>query len=54
MKTRTPPTRRWIAAVREQADLCTTQMPWTRGLRRAAMIARREACAKGPHDRSAA
>ncbi len=32
---------RWIANTIAQADKCTTKMPWERGLRRQAMIARR-------------
>lgn len=33
--------KRWIKNTTEQAGKCETQMPWERGLRRQAMIARR-------------
>lgn len=36
-------TPRWITAVQEAAKAETTRMPWERGLRRQAMIARRKA-----------
>ena len=37
--------RRWMVAAIETASKSTVQMPWERGARRAAMIARREATA---------
>jgi len=37
------PTPRWIAPLLKEAAACKTKMPWERGLRRAAMIARRDA-----------
>lgn len=33
--------KRWIKNVITEADACKTRMPWERGLRRQAMIARR-------------
>lgn len=36
-------TTRFITASIAAADSCTTEMPWTRGRRRAAFIARRKA-----------
>lgn len=38
--TKTP---RWIDAVRAEALICKTKMPWERGLRRDALIAKRRA-----------
>lgn len=35
-------TRRWIATATKQAAECDTQMPWARGARRAAFIAKRK------------
>ena len=32
---------RWIKSTLKEAEACTTRMPWERGARRAAMIARR-------------
>lgn len=37
------PTARWITNLLDESAKCTTRMPWERGLRRAAMIARRDA-----------
>ncbi|NDV01977.1 hypothetical protein [Pseudoroseicyclus tamaricis] len=37
---KTPP--RWIVARLRDAEACRHRMPWERGLRRAAMIARRK------------
>ncbi|QFS81923.1 hypothetical protein FIU97_03955 [Roseivivax sp. THAF40] len=37
------PQRRFIKSVLKAAEECDTQMPWQRGSRRAAMIARRDA-----------
>ena len=37
--------RRWMVAAIETASKSTVQMPWERGARREAMIARREAAA---------
>lgn len=37
--------RRWMVAAIETASKSTVQMPWERGARRAAMIARRETTA---------
>ena len=34
---------RWMDAIKEEAATCTAKMPWERGLRRKAMIARRKA-----------
>ncbi|PWG17743.1 hypothetical protein DFK10_05875 [Salibaculum griseiflavum] len=36
---------RWINGIIEEADKCTTRMPWERGLRRQAFIASRKAAA---------
>lgn len=36
-------TPRWMVAVKNETEKCDTVMPWTRGLRRQAMIARRKA-----------
>ena len=33
--------KRWLTTMIEDAKACDTQMPWARGLRREAMIARR-------------
>lgn len=33
--------KRWMTTVKKEAAACETQMPWTRGLQRQAMIARR-------------
>lgn len=33
--------QRWMKSVKDEAANCTTKMPWERGLRRQAMIARR-------------
>ena len=33
--------KRWITGIIEEADKCTTRMPWERGLRREAFIASR-------------
>jgi hypothetical protein len=33
--------RRWMASLLAEADACRTRMPWERGLRRQAFIARR-------------
>lgn len=42
--------QRWMKSVKAEAANCTTKMPWERGLRRQAMIARRletdDRCAK--------
>jgi hypothetical protein len=35
--------RRWMKAILAEAKTCKTRMPWERGLRRQAMIARRSA-----------
>lgn len=35
--------KRWMTNMVAEADKCTTRMPWERGLRRQAMIARRKA-----------
>lgn len=37
------PKARWINNLLAESAKCTTRMPWERGLRRAAMIARRNA-----------
>jgi hypothetical protein len=37
------PGRRWMKPLLAEAQACKTKMPWERGLRRAAMIARRKA-----------
>lgn len=36
---------RWMNGIIEEADKCTTRMPWERGLRREAFIASRRAVA---------
>lgn len=36
-------TPRWIKSATEQAQSCKARMPWERGLRRQATIARRDA-----------
>lgn len=41
-------TPRWLKAVKDEAGLCRTRLPWERGLRRAAAVARRAAEAKAP------
>ncbi|MFZ3580942.1 hypothetical protein ACOI1H_02070 [Loktanella sp. DJP18] len=33
--------KRWMTTLMTEAEACTTQMPWERGLRRQAMISRR-------------
>ena len=33
--------KRWLTTMIQDAKACETQMPWARGLRREAMIARR-------------
>lgn len=38
--------RRWMTSMVQEAEACKTRMPWERGLRRQAMIARREATDK--------
>lgn len=48
---RHPP--RWIRSALEAAALCRIRLPWERGLRRAAMIARRTATQAGPLSLSA-
>ncbi|WP_143529894.1 hypothetical protein [Salibaculum halophilum] len=35
--------KRWMTSIIEEADKCTTRMPWERGLRREAFIASRRA-----------
>lgn len=35
--------KRWMDGIIEEADKCTTRMPWERGLRRQAFIASRKA-----------
>lgn len=40
--------RRWMTSMVQEAEACKTRMPWERGLRRQAMIARREAAEKAP------
>lgn len=42
------PTPRWIAPLLAEAAACKTHMPWERGLRRAALIARRKSAAPQP------
>jgi len=46
--------RRWIAKTTEAAaDTDTTALPWTRGARRAAWIAKRTAAQTAPSKRAA-
>lgn len=45
--------RRWIKTVIAEAQACKIRMPWERGLRREAMIARRKATEPQPLRRSA-
>lgn len=40
--------RRWMASLLAEADACRTRMPWERGLRRQAFIARRASLMKQP------
>lgn len=40
--------KRWIDNTIEEANKCETKMPWERGLRRQAMIARRLAQTETP------
>jgi hypothetical protein len=40
---------RWMTGVIEEADKCTTRMPWERGLRREAFIASRRAVEPLPY-----
>ena len=40
--------RRWMKSLLAEAAQCKTRMPWERGLRRAALIARRTAQASAP------
>lgn len=40
--------RRWMASMIEQSAKTDVQMPWARGARRAAMIARRSAAEAKP------
>ena len=44
--TKTP---RWIKSTIQEAEACTTKMPWERGLRREAFIASRRAVASLAH-----
>jgi len=45
--------RRWMTSVLTEAAACKVRMPWERGLRRGAMIARRKALKAEPLRRSA-
>lgn len=45
--------RRWMKSLLVEAQTCKTKMPWERGLRREAFIARRNAVAPQPVKRSA-
>ncbi len=45
--------RRWIKTVIAEAQSCKVRLPWERGLRREAMIARRKAAEPLPQRRSA-
>ncbi|MCC7320892.1 MAG: hypothetical protein IT542_07935 [Rubellimicrobium sp.] len=45
--------RRWIRSTLAAAETSKVRMPWERGLRRAAMIARRKEQAAPPQRRSA-
>lgn len=47
-------TPRWITRTIAEAATGKTRMPWERGLRRAAMIARREAARTPPPKRASA
>lgn len=41
------PGRLWMKTLLAEAQACKTRMPWERGLRRAAMIARRKHATHG-------
>lgn len=45
---------RWIASLQKEAAACKTRMPWERGLRREAFIARRKAALTPPAPRRTA
>lgn len=45
--------RRWMKSLLVEAQACKTKMPWERGLRRDAFIARRAVVAVPPLKRSA-
>jgi hypothetical protein len=45
--------RRWMKSLLVEAQACKTKMPWERGLRREAFIARRTAVVTPPLKRSA-
>lgn len=45
--------RRWMKSMIAEAAACKTRLPWERGLRRAAMIARRAAVATPPQRKTA-
>jgi len=47
------PERRWMKSLLVEAQACKTKMPWERGLRRDAFIARRAIVAVPPLKRSA-
>jgi hypothetical protein len=40
--------RRWMASLIAASAACKVRMPWERGLRRQAMIARRASIPRGP------
>jgi hypothetical protein len=46
--------KRWLTNMIEDAKACDTQMPWARGLRREAMIARRKDTSAAEHEAAAA
>lgn len=48
------PQRRWMKSVIESAETCKTRLPWERGLRREAMIRRRNEAPAQPRVRLAA
>jgi hypothetical protein len=46
--------KRWLTNMIEAAKACDTQMPWARGLRREAMIARRKDTSAADNEAAAA
>lgn len=53
-KTAATKTPRWMQSTLEAAKTCETTLPWERGARRAAMIARRKEAGAAPVQRAAA
>ncbi len=44
----------WMASLIAEADACKTKLPWERGLRRQAMISRRNTATPTPLKRASA